>query len=305
MSTKPIIAIVGAGSLGVALANLLELNGYRVLLGSRKPSTGSQKLSRLFASQGKKIELLTPPQAVSQSDINLLTVPDKQISKVCDELLPHFRRGCCVAHCAGSLDSSELVSVKSQNIAVCSVHPLNTFPSIEAGLQTLANNSHGTYLYGEGDESALDTINHVFKTIGFHPRVIASASKPLYHAACVFACNYLTVLMDLSLQSAEAAGLDSKTFWQALQPLILKTIDNINDGDTVSALSGPVARADTSTINLHSNALAEVSAPLAATYLDLARHALALAVSRNELSETQVTALKQSLTRQQGDSGKP
>ncbi|MBT8114973.1 MAG: NAD(P)-binding domain-containing protein, partial [Arenicella sp.] len=112
MTTKPVIAVVGAGSLGVALANLLGLNGYRILLGSRNPSASSQKLNRLFASQAKKFELLTPTQAVSQSDINLLTIPDKQISKVCDELLPHFRRGCCVAHCAGSLDSTELASAK-------------------------------------------------------------------------------------------------------------------------------------------------------------------------------------------------
>ena len=135
----------------------------------------------------------------------------------------------------------------------------------------------------------------MFESVGFHTACISSAAKPLYHAACVFACNYLTVLMELSLATAEAAPLDRQTYWRALQPLISSTINNIEEGDTSNALSGPIARGDEDTVSKHANHLQQVSASIAHSYLDLGRHALSLAIQKDQLSSAQISALRRVL----------
>jgi predicted short-subunit dehydrogenase-like oxidoreductase (DUF2520 family) len=65
------------------------------------------------------------------------------------------------------------------------------------------------------------------------------------------ACNYLSALMDASLELGEAAGIDRKTLWQSLEPLVSSTLENINTDGPEKALTGPIARGDIKTIDQH------------------------------------------------------
>lgn len=272
------VAVIGAGNVGKSLAQLMSDNGIDVQLISRD------------REQQKK--------ACGVSDIVLLTVSDNAIGKLCEQLSVHFKPGATVAHCSGALSSDALISAQRRGCFTASLHPLNTFPCLEASLSLFSNTAHSTYLYAEGHASALTTALPLFQHLGFQTVELPSEAKTAYHTACVFACNYLTVLMDLSLESASSAGLDRQQFWNAIQPLIQTTLSNIGDRDTKAALSGPIVRGDSITVQQHITQLQKSTdkisneTTMVDSYLALGRHALTMAEQLGELSNEKLQKLE-------------
>lgn len=269
---KPKITIIGNGKVGQSIAQLFTKKEMEVTL-----------VGRSFIEQ---------QNACRQADITLLTVTDGNIKRVCKALAGSFKMGSVVAHCSGAVNSSALNSAKKNNCHTASAHPLNTFPSLEASLKTFSNEQHGSYLFAEGDQYALDQLLPLFRSTGFNTQIIESQSKPLYHAACVFACNYLNPLMEMSLSTAQAAGLERTVFWNALQPLVQATLNNISELGTAKALSGPIARGDEETLSAHLVELEDVSLNLRNDYSDLGLRALALAIENDELSLEKVKKIE-------------
>jgi predicted short-subunit dehydrogenase-like oxidoreductase (DUF2520 family) len=271
MSTNSKIAIIGKGKVGQSIAQLMQRSGMDVSIYDR--------------------EITQQPHVLEPANLILLTVNDDAIEELCAELAPSFQSGGVVAHCSGSLGSGVLTSATDQGCFVASAHPLNTFPNLSSSLKTFASTKHGTFLYSEGDNEALDVVLPLFQSIGFNTVVLESNAKPAYHAACVFACNYLTVLMDLSLQSAETASLDRDKFWRAIQPLLASTLHNIDVHGTVHALSGPIARGDVQTVASHLASLSKTENNLDQAYTLLGKHALRLAAEGGEIDQDKYAAL--------------
>lgn len=223
------IAIIGAGVVGQSFAKLLvDCPQYNVTVGSR--------------AQGNM------QAAVKQADLVLLTVSDSAIESLCAELAKSVQPNVIVAHCSGAL-SSEIL--KSHNGPVGSMHPLQTFPNVEAALPKVK----GTYAYCEGDETALPIIESLATALGMQAVEIAAKDKPLYHAAAVMACNNLVALMESALKLGEAANINRDTMWKSLKPLIDATVENIDKQGTKASLTGPVARGDVATLRSHLEAM--------------------------------------------------
>ncbi|MFT5571863.1 MAG: putative short-subunit dehydrogenase-like oxidoreductase (DUF2520 family) [Cryomorphaceae bacterium] len=277
MNNKPRVTIIGKGKVGQSIAQLLLRSAYEITVFDRDID--------------EQLDFL------AQAELVLLTVNDDDIEGLCEKLSRHFAKGSTIAHCSGSLGSDVLSSAKQNGCFIASAHPLNTFPNLPSSLQTFASTKHGTFLYSEGDAQALELLQPVFQSIGFNTVVLESAAKPAYHAACVFACNYLTVLMDLSLQSAEAASLDRDKFWRAIQPLLASTLHNINVHGTVHALSGPIARGDVQTVTSHLASLSKTENNLDQAYTLLGKHALRLAAQGGEIDSDKYAALVEILNR--------
>ena len=248
------LAIIGNGVVGQTFAKLLSQQPqYQVALGAR--------------AQGNM------QSAVQGADIVLLTVTDSAIENVCAELASSFKSNAVVAHCSGAL-SSEILQTHSGPTA--SMHPLQTFPNVEAALPKVK----GTYAYCEGDDEALPVIKTLAEALGMQTVEIASKEKPLYHAAAVMACNNLTALMESALQLGEAANIQRDTLWASLKPLIETTLSNIDAQGTAAALTGPVARGDANTVQSHLNAMSAseaVSATVTQNYKALGQQAAELA----------------------------
>ncbi|MBL4671614.1 MAG: DUF2520 domain-containing protein [Arenicella sp.] len=273
--------------------SLTKLNNI-VIIGRGKVG---QSLTQLFRSLDYTVDNIgrtTSEQiaAVANADITLICVNDGSIERVCQALAKSFKTGSVVGHCSGALDSAILSSAQQRECAIASCHPLNTFPNISLALQRFATTEHGSYMYSEGDQAALSTLLPLFEQAGFNNMRIDRHTKPLYHAACVFACNYLSSLMDMSLETAAKAGLEKESFWLSLQPLIQSTLENISEHGTAGALSGPIARGDSATIESHMRALVEHSDSLKISYADLGLRALQIAVKKGELSDGDVERLR-------------
>lgn len=292
VKTKPNIAIIGAGKVGLTIATAAGDAGFPVRVGARNPASA-------VTYDGESV----PPWKVEPIDevlvdceVVLLTVSDDAIQAVCEclvnsELIPV---GCTVIHCSGAIESDVLQAAKTRKCHIGSMHPLQTFPSVAAGLKKLPN----TYWFYEGDDAACEVIVRLVKQLDGTPVRIASGAKALYHAAAVIACNYLTTLMDVALAVGEQAELDRLTYFQALMPLISATLENIERSGTASALTGPIARGDIKTIETHLHALRNAPEQLANIYQCLGQRTVELAVEKMSIDLERAELLRKLLTTQ-------
>ncbi len=124
---------------------------------------------------------------------------------------------------------------------------------------------------------------------------IDTEHKALYHAAAVMACNYLTGLLDAALNLAANAGIERRTAWQALEPLIRATVDNISALGTETALTGPIARGDHRTVKTHLSVLDRGARELSDLYRVLGSWTVDLAQRKGSIEETAARTLLETL----------
>ena len=290
-SERPSIAIIGAGKVGTAVGALAVRAGYRVTaVAGRDRHRTEEAASRI----GAEVPVLSPVEAAGRAGLVLLTVPDDAIEATCRELVTAraLAPGSLVAHCAGALSSECLDPARRElGCHIASFHPLQSFPTVEAALTSLP----GSYCFDEGDEAALAALENLGAAIGAHCVRIDTQHKALYHAAAVMACNYLTGLLDAALTLATTARIERRTAWQALEPLIRATLENISKLGTEAALTGPIARGDGKTVTTHLAALDENARELSGLYRALGSWTVGLALRKGSIEKADARSLLEAL----------
>jgi predicted short-subunit dehydrogenase-like oxidoreductase (DUF2520 family) len=273
---------------GTALGVLAARAGRTVAaVGGRDAARTAQAAGAI----GHGAKACTPTQAAGAGRLVLLTVSDDAVASVCEELAESFAPDAVVAHCSGALGSDVLVSARRRGCAVGSMHPLQTFPTVAAAIAAL----RGAYCFIEGDPPAVAALECLAKDIGAQAVPIASAAKPLYHAAAVVACNYLTALLDAAGALCARAGIKPPTARAALAPLVRATLENVLAAGPEAALTGPIARGDVATVRRHLEALAGGEAELEELYRAMGRWTVALARRKGTIDAAQAQALRRAL----------
>jgi predicted short-subunit dehydrogenase-like oxidoreductase (DUF2520 family) len=153
-----------------------------------------------------------------------------------------------------------------------------------AGFAITADDDAG---YALGERLARDA--------GGLPFRLADGDKPLYHAAAVFASNYLVTVSALAHELERVVGVDDPA--ALLAPLQRATLANLERVGPAEALTGPAVRGDAGTVERNLEAL-EVRAPEAvASYVALADLALTLAERSGRLSHDGREAVEAVLAR--------
>ena len=282
------ISIVGPGKVGTAIGVLAGRSGLLMAVGARRQPAAEAAAEAI----GHGARACTPAEAAAQSDLVLLTVTDSAIEAVCGELAEAFRRGAVVAHCSGALDSSVLASARrARACETGSMHPLQTFPTAEAG----AASFEGTYCFVEGTGPAASALQDLARRLGGRPETLPADKKPLYHAAAVMACNYLPALLDAAAQLAEQAGIDRDTALAGLGKIVRATVENVLAAGPAGALTGPVARGEAEIVRRHLQSMQPCPQDLREFYRAAGRWTLDLARRKGTLTDAQADALREIL----------
>jgi predicted short-subunit dehydrogenase-like oxidoreductase (DUF2520 family) len=210
-----------------------------------------------------------------------ITTPDDAIEATCSAIAENrgFDKGAVVVHSSGALSSDILSSAIECQASVASLHPLQSFASVEQAVKILP----GSYCAVEGDESALAVVRRLVEDLGGIYLEIGTEGKTLYHAAAVVASNYLVALLDVAIALNRLAGMPPDVSFKALLPLIEGTLKNIGSKGIPQALTGPIARGDQGTVRAHLKAIGESSAELVTIYKTLGCHAVGLAKAKGTL----------------------
>lgn len=260
----PALNIVGAGHVGRVLGRLFAATGSYQIQDVLTRSHASALAATAFMQAGTAVADST---ALRRADVWMLAVGDDQIAPVCADLAASgLLQGAVVFHCSGARSSAALQAASDAGAHVASVHPVRSFADPAAVAQDFA----GTFCGVEGDAAALAVLSPALAAIGARPVVIDAAAKTVYHAAAVFASNYLVTVIDAALRAYQAAGIPADVACELARPLATETLANVFRLGAEKALSGPIARGDWATVTRQHEAVAGWDAASGALYSALA-----------------------------------
>jgi predicted short-subunit dehydrogenase-like oxidoreductase (DUF2520 family) len=252
--TRYNFAIIGAGMVGTAIGVLLKKAGNNIICVCDKSPASLKRAAKYIKADAFKKSL----DKVGRADCLLITTSDDAISSACREIsrLPDIK-GKFVFHMSGAGGLNLLDTAAATGAFVGSIHPLQSFSSIENAMANIPDSYFGITANGK----TIRTAKNIVAGLKGIPLFISDEQKPLYHAAACFASNYLVVLLHAVESLYQATGIKEKQARQAYLPLVYGTLKNIQRSGPVRALTGPIARGDTGTIKNHMETI-KTNAPL-------------------------------------------
>jgi predicted short-subunit dehydrogenase-like oxidoreductase (DUF2520 family) len=231
--------------------------------------------------------------------IVFLTVPDAAVASLAGEVASagDIPASVAFAHSSGALGLSALGPLAAGH-DLGSFHPLQSFPRPrppEAFRGSLvAIDATAATLRGRLERLARD--------LGAKPRGVAEADRVIYHAAAVFASNYLVALAGEAVDLLGTIGWSEREAVSGLIPLMKGALDEVARRGPTAALTGPIRRGDVETVTRHLEALAGLDAGSsrgprkADVYRMLGQIALEIAARRG-LEPAAVERVNRALTR--------
>jgi len=281
------IGFIGAGTVGTALAVLLGSRGYNFVGASRRSRGGSGSKSGLVHN----FHLLNSNQEVADvSDIVFITTPDDVIPEIVEQV--HWRARQSVVHCSGADSTNILEPARNAGAMVGGFHPLQTF----AGVKEAIENIPGSTFAIEAEEPLKTTLKEMAVALDGNSIELKAEDKVAYHAAAVFACNYLVTLVKLATDLWQTFSIPSEQATKALLPLIRGTLHNIETIGIPNCLTGPIARGDTGTIDKHLKTLEEKTPELLSSYKELGRQTVPVALAKGKIDKKQARELEAMLS---------
>jgi predicted short-subunit dehydrogenase-like oxidoreductase (DUF2520 family) len=251
------LGFIGAGTVGTALAVLLNRQGYPVAaVYDINPPAADR-----FKAAVKDCRVMANGQQVADiADLTFITTFDDAIEQVASQT--KWGKGKSVVHCSGADSTAILDNARKSGANVGGFHPLQTF----AGLQQAIENIPGSTFAIEAEEPLCNTLKDMAKVLGGTCIQLKPSDKVAYHAAAVFASNYLVTLVKMSADLWRTFSVPSDQAIKALMPLMRGTLHNIETIGLPQCLTGPIARGDTGTIQKHLNDIADKTPSLLDPY---------------------------------------
>ncbi len=271
---QPRLNVVGAGRVGRTLAHLWRAHGAFQVHEVLARSDRSAQDAVGFIGAGRPATTLAD---MAPADLWMLAVPDTAIASVAADLAALARqRGWPPAlafHCSGALAASELAPLAALGWPVASAHCLLSFAAPEAALAQFA----GTPCALEGDAAALQRLAPAFAAIGGECFTLAREHKLLYHAAAVFATNFVPVLQVIARELWQHSGMPPALLPRVQAALLANAVHNIQSLGPEAALTGPAARGDRALVQAQGLAVAQWDAAAGQAYHALSQWATRIA----------------------------
>ncbi|MRR16901.1 MAG: DUF2520 domain-containing protein [Deltaproteobacteria bacterium] len=273
-------SIIGAGMVGTAIGFLLKKAGHDIA-GFADLSAAHLKRAKAYTGAAG---FRHPAQAVDPADCILITTPDDRIAAVCDEIIGAASvTGKKVFHMSGAGGIDLLESAHRAGASVASIHPLQSFSSIDGAIQSIP----GSYFGVTSSPGAKIISADIVRDLRGIPIHITAAQKPLYHAAACMASNYLVSLLSVVESIYLSIGFSEKDARKAYLPLVYGSLKNIERQGCPGALTGPIARGDSGTVQKHIKAIASHLPEFSSLYADTGKVAVTLARKKGTLNSTQ------------------
>jgi predicted short-subunit dehydrogenase-like oxidoreductase (DUF2520 family) len=181
-------------------------------------------------------------------------------------------------HLSGAQELNALDPLRARH-PVGSFHPLQSFPEPRP-----PDSLRGVVIGIDASAPALlRRLASLARALGARPKQVSDSQRALYHAAAVFASNYVDVLLATAVKLLHHAGWTEKEAMAGLLPLTEGVLATVGKRGPLRALTGPVRRGDVNTVERHLVALSKLprsrmAPPVGDQYRMLGSIALEIAV---------------------------
>ena len=202
--------------------------------------------------------------------IVFLAVPDPVIGEVAARIAATDPApAVSFIHLSGAQTLDVLAPLRGH--AVGSFHPLQSFPfprepDAFRGIAIAVDAS---------TPPLLRKLHRLARELGARPRKVAADERVLYHAAAVYASNFVLAAFSEGVRQLMRIGWSEQDATRALLPLLDGVVENIRRKGVTRALTGPIRRGDADTVRRHLEALdrPDLYRILASIALEIAREA--------------------------------
>jgi predicted short-subunit dehydrogenase-like oxidoreductase (DUF2520 family) len=277
------IGFIGAGPVGTAFGVRLSQLDYKVIAVYDVSLAAAQR----FAKTVKGCQIYEKAQELADTaEFVFITTPDDIIPKVAAELTWHT--GQSVIHCSGASSVDALAPAKQQGAMVGSIHPCQTFASIDQAIENLPGSTFAI----EAEEPLRSTLTAIATALNGDWVYLTAEDKALYHAAACIACNYFYTLVKIATDLWQNFGKSTAEATKAYMPLLQGSLNNIANVGLPGALTGPIARGDTATIRKHLAALEKYAPDLLPLYKELGIWTIPIGIAKGTLSQSKAEELR-------------
>lgn len=280
------VNLIGAGKLGKVVAYWVA-HSSPALGQNAAPLVLQDVCTRSLESAQHAVQIIKAGHATSSitqmqvADVWMLAVSDSQIAPVAQALALHLQnlgqnatnQPPIICHFSGALASDQLQVLTDRGAYCASVHPILSFAQFEMAVQQF---QHAICAL-EGHPKALEFFNALLSSWGAQCFEVQAENKLLYHAAAVFATNFLPVLAHTALQLWQTSGVPTEIRQNLLPALLNNATRNILALGPQAALTGPAARQDLELIQKQLAALQNLNPEIANAYESLSTLALNMA----------------------------
>ena len=161
-----------------------------------------------------------------------------------------------IVHLSGALRLDALGALGDHDVG--SFHPLQSFPAPRD-----ASAFRGITVAVDATTVSLRRrLAQIARGLGARPKHVTDRERVIYHAAAVYASNFVDVVIAEAVRMLEAIGWTESEATRALMPLVDGAVANIRRRGVVQALTGPIRRGDAETVALHLQALRQLQTPI-------------------------------------------
>jgi len=154
-----------------------------------------------------------------------------------------------IVHVSGALGLDALDALGAHPVG--SFHPLQSFPAPRdpAAFRGI------TIAVDASTASLRRRLALLAREVGARPKHVTARERAVYHAAAVYASNFVDVVIAEAVRLLTRIGWSGDEATRALMPLVDGAVANIRKRGAVQALTGPIRRGDADTVKRHMDAL--------------------------------------------------
>jgi predicted short-subunit dehydrogenase-like oxidoreductase (DUF2520 family) len=242
------ISFIGAGALASGLGELLHAQGFTIAEIIARPSLRSKrKASVLARSVGAAVTTLSAAKLAC--DVLWLAVPDEAIGDVSQALAGRAELPSIILHASGALSSLVLTALSERGVHTGSAHPMMTFIAGEPP------SLRGAWFAVEGSPVAVRAARAMARRLGAKSLTIKPGSKALYHAFGAMLSPMLATELAAAERLGLRCGISVRDVRRIMEPIVLRTVRNVLRNGAGKSFSGPLARGDVGTVELHLESL--------------------------------------------------
>ncbi len=266
-----VIGFIGAGRTGCTIGKYLS--GHTAIAGYYSRTRQSADDAAAF-TQSKAFYSLEA--LIDSCDMVFITTPDRAISEVWECIRHYNLKDKIICHFSGSLSSGIFSGIERTGASCCSVHPMYA-----------SSNKYTSYLQFneaclsiEGQDFAVHQVKELFGEEVHHKVfTINPCDKAKYHAAAVFASNYVTGMLHIAVRLLKECGFEERDALGLVSSVVTGNINSVLERGTVDALTGPIERNDISTVQGHLDVLGDKD--ICKIYKDIGKVLVSIAEEKN------------------------
>jgi predicted short-subunit dehydrogenase-like oxidoreductase (DUF2520 family) len=277
------IALVGAGSVGTAVAQLLRDAGHDVIAVASRSSDSAEKAAARLGAKTFSIDQLPA------IDVILLGTPESALQEVVEQV--GDVRGAVLVHFAGVVGIEPLKEAQGAG-ALCALHPVQSCPDVDVAVTRLPGSAWGVSCLDGAREWAHRLIAEDLR--GF-PVDVNEDDRALWHAAAVTTSNGISALIALAESMLGSLGIADPS--RVLGPIAAATVANARERSGAATLTGPVVRSEEDVVARHIAAVEARAPDVLPAYLDTIHLILRSARVAGRIDEREALAVEEVIRR--------